>query len=172
MNACCSRQFTSVSPLSLQCRAEAKSYDKFLSELHEPTAEARVLTFAVEDCKAAHIILFDPCRNISVAAIWSSKCGAGDRPPKTVHVPARRFRRISVPILNHTILLNKIIDFIGAPKGNRTPVFAVKGRRPRPLDDGRSASRQAAREEASIDGVTRERKVTTGSKCNDDHRRV
>ena len=25
----------------------------------------------------------------------------------------------------------------GAPKGNRTPVFAVKGRRPRPLDDGR-----------------------------------
>jgi integrase/recombinase XerD len=25
----------------------------------------------------------------------------------------------------------------GAPKGIRTPVFAVKGRRPRPLDDGR-----------------------------------
>ena len=25
----------------------------------------------------------------------------------------------------------------GAPKGNRTPVFAVKGRRPGPLDDGR-----------------------------------
>ncbi len=24
----------------------------------------------------------------------------------------------------------------GAPKGNRTPVFAVRGRRPRPLDDG------------------------------------
>src|SRR5580704_8457314 len=29
------------------------------------------------------------------------------------------------------------IIIIGAPKGNRTPVFAVKGRRPRPLDDGR-----------------------------------
>jgi hypothetical protein len=27
----------------------------------------------------------------------------------------------------------------GAPKGNRTPVFAVKGRRPRPLDDGRGS---------------------------------
>ena len=26
---------------------------------------------------------------------------------------------------------------VGAPKGIRTPVFAVKGRRPRPLDDGR-----------------------------------
>ena len=29
---------------------------------------------------------------------------------------------------------------IGAPKGNRTPVFAVKGRRPGPLDDGRGAA--------------------------------
>jgi hypothetical protein len=28
------------------------------------------------------------------------------------------------------------VDFVGAPKGNRTPVFAVRGRRPRPLDDG------------------------------------
>jgi hypothetical protein len=28
----------------------------------------------------------------------------------------------------------------GAPKGNRTPVFAVKGRRPGPLDDGRGNS--------------------------------
>ncbi len=27
---------------------------------------------------------------------------------------------------------------LGAPKGNRTPVFAVKGRRPGPLDDGRN----------------------------------
>ena len=35
--------------------------------------------------------------------------------------------------------LNDINDLKGngAPKGNRTPVFAVKGRRPRPLDDGR-----------------------------------
>jgi hypothetical protein len=31
----------------------------------------------------------------------------------------------------------QVIDYIGAPKGTRTPVFAVKGRRPRPLDDGR-----------------------------------
>ena len=30
-----------------------------------------------------------------------------------------------------------VIDFIGAPNGNRTRVFAVKGRRPGPLDDGR-----------------------------------
>ena len=29
-----------------------------------------------------------------------------------------------------------MIDLIGAPKGNRTPVFAVRGRRPGPLDDG------------------------------------
>src|SRR5580692_923959 len=29
------------------------------------------------------------------------------------------------------------IDLIGAPNGNRTRVFAVKGRRPGPLDDGR-----------------------------------
>jgi hypothetical protein len=40
---------------------------------------------------------------------------------------------------------NKIaqfFDLIGAPKGNRTPVFAVKGRRPRPLDDGRGRWRR------------------------------
>jgi hypothetical protein len=32
----------------------------------------------------------------------------------------------------------------GAPKGIRTPVFAVKGRRPRPLDDGRKVSPTAS----------------------------
>ena len=41
-------------------------------------------------------------------------------------------------------ILSYIIDFIGAPKGNRTPVFAVKGRRPRPLDDGRTMSPTAS----------------------------
>ena len=30
-----------------------------------------------------------------------------------------------------------MVDFAGAPYGNRTRVFAVKGRRPGPLDDGR-----------------------------------
>ena len=41
----------------------------------------------------------------------------------------------------------QVFDFIGAPKGNRTPVFAVKGRRPRPLDDGRCfRGRLASRE--------------------------
>jgi hypothetical protein len=39
------------------------------------------------------------------------------------------------------------VDFVGAPKGNRTPVFAVRGRRPRPLDDG-SKGRFAMREHA------------------------
>ena len=38
-------------------------------------------------------------------------------------------------------------DFVGAPKGNRTPVFAVRGRRPRPLDDG---SRLTARPSAPL----------------------
>jgi hypothetical protein len=28
------------------------------------------------------------------------------------------------------------LEFNGSPKGNRTPVFAVRGRYPRPLDDG------------------------------------
>ena len=37
----------------------------------------------------------------------------------------------------------------GAPKGNRTPVFAVKGRRPGPLDDGRG--RRGRRIGASTD---------------------
>jgi hypothetical protein len=32
---------------------------------------------------------------------------------------------------------------LGAPKGNRTPVFAVRGRRPRPLDDGSDRDRIA-----------------------------
>ena len=45
------------------------------------------------------------------------------------------------PSLVHDLRRSKetgyITDLIGAPKGNRTPVFAVKGRRPRPLDDGR-----------------------------------
>ena len=35
------------------------------------------------------------------------------------------------------------VDFVGAPKGNRTPVFAVRGRRPRPLDDGSDRGRSA-----------------------------
>jgi hypothetical protein len=30
----------------------------------------------------------------------------------------------------------QVTDFIGVPKGSRTPVTAVKGRCPRPLDDG------------------------------------
>ena len=34
---------------------------------------------------------------------------------------------------------NYLIDLIGAPSGARTRVFAVKGRRPGPLDDGRNA---------------------------------
>ena len=43
---------------------------------------------------------------------------------------------------------------IGAPKGNRTPVFAVRGRRPGPLDDG-SGMRPKAR---SISAASCERK--------------
>src|SRR4051812_29970337 len=42
-----------------------------------------------------------------------------------------------------TALYRRILDMRwtkraknGAPKGNRTPVFAVRGRRPGPLDDG------------------------------------
>jgi hypothetical protein len=27
-------------------------------------------------------------------------------------------------------------SYLGGPKGTRTPVFGVRGRRPRPLDDG------------------------------------
>src|SRR3984957_17616300 len=34
-------------------------------------------------------------------------------------------------------LQRRRIDLFGAPNGNRTRVFAVKGRRPGPLDDGR-----------------------------------
>ena len=33
-------------------------------------------------------------------------------------------------------------DFTGTPKGTRTPVFAVRGRRPRPLDDGSNQGRR------------------------------
>ncbi len=41
----------------------------------------------------------------------------------------------------------------GAPKGNRTPVFAVKGRRPGPLDDGRGlAATQGRRARGHIEG--------------------
>ena len=35
---------------------------------------------------------------------------------------------------------NGLTDFIGVPKGIRTPVTAVKGRCPGPLDDGDGAS--------------------------------
>jgi hypothetical protein len=38
----------------------------------------------------------------------------------------------------------------GAPKGNRTPVFAVKGRRPGPLDDGRWPAFRLGRNAAAI----------------------
>ena len=36
------------------------------------------------------------------------------------------------------VSLNRLtlLKFYGSPKGNRTPVFAVRGRYPRPLDDG------------------------------------
>ena len=47
--------------------------------------------------------------------------------------------------------LAQVFDFIGAPKGNRTPVFAVKGRRPGPLDDGRASAR-GRRNEACYKG--------------------
>ena len=33
-------------------------------------------------------------------------------------------------------LLRQLLDISGGPKGSRTPVFGVRGRRPRPLDDG------------------------------------
>ena len=38
-----------------------------------------------------------------------------------------------------------MLEKIGAPKGTRTPVFAVRGRRPRPLDEGSGRSAIAYR---------------------------
>ena len=35
---------------------------------------------------------------------------------------------------------SQVIDFIGDPYGTRTRVFAVRGRRPRPLDEGAGGS--------------------------------
>lgn len=41
-------------------------------------------------------------------------------------------------------------SYNGAPNGNRTRVFAVKGRRPRPLDDGRGPRRPSGAKRAQI----------------------
>jgi hypothetical protein len=35
-------------------------------------------------------------------------------------------------------LSHQLLEIPGGPKGTRTPVFGVRGRRPRPLDDGTS----------------------------------
>jgi hypothetical protein len=52
------------------------------------------------------------------------------------------------PLNSPTDLTNEaaksLILLTGAPYGNRTRVSAVKGRRPRPLDEGRVAARERA----------------------------
>ena len=53
-----------------------------------------------------------------------------------------------------------IIEIDGAPYGNRTRVFAVRGRRPGPLDEG---SVKRAAERASISAARSERKPTTAA---------
>src|SRR5882762_6466610 len=49
---------------------------------------------------------------------------------------ARPFRMDSVWRLALDLTLGQVTDYIGVPKGIRTPVTAVKGRCPGPLDDG------------------------------------
>ena len=53
-----------------------------------------------------------------------------------VAVRMRLFRLFAACLQSGDLIFSQMTDFIGAPKGIRTPVFAVKGRRPRPLDDG------------------------------------
>ena len=69
---------------------------------------------------------------LSVACWWPSNCcswieyGQRQSVLETGHFRDTRCRRIS-----------QVIEMTGAPYGNRTRVSAVKGRRPRPLDEGR-----------------------------------
>jgi hypothetical protein len=49
----------------------------------------------------------------------------------------RLFRLVSVQANKKVKNDSQTSEIIGAPNGNRTRVFAVKGRRPGPLDDGR-----------------------------------
>ncbi len=77
---------------------------------------------------------------------WGRKaCSCARSPP----LQARKRRVLACPVLYRS----------GAPDGNRTRVSAVKGRCPRPLDDGRNSG------EATYRGVWRVRQVTRASAC-------
>ena len=58
---------------------------------------------------------------------------------------------------------------LGAPKGTRTPVFAVRGRRPRPLDDGSHGGRNT-RSPSYIAGDKSGKSAT--SRTDSRHRRL
>jgi hypothetical protein len=84
------------------------------------------------------------CRaDINASALVGSRIQSGSSPGANTpdygksRVHGRVFRIFSVRLGNGRREHIEPIDLIGTPKGNRTPVSAVKGRCPGPLDDGR-----------------------------------
>jgi hypothetical protein len=67
-----------------------------------------------------------------------------------LHRPIRvKLKRVYWAYVGHeqafsVVTYQQTFEIIGAPKGTRTPVFAVRGRRPRPLDDGSDRCRSAS----------------------------
>ena len=61
------------------------------------------------------------------------------RAPKFMAGRVRLFRIFPYAEARDTQMRSQLFVMIGAPKGTRTPVFAVRGRRPGPLDDGSEA---------------------------------
>ena len=61
-------------------------------------------------------------------------------------IPLVLCRTFAVRARNLEYFITLVIDFIGAPNGNRTRVSALRGPRPRPLDDGsrRTSARAGA----------------------------
>ena len=96
-----------------------------LSQLREPMVAAGRMTAAEIDEVMA---LCDDQRLSTLAPIVMAAWGRRDH--------ATGVSRQS----NH-----QAIDFTGTPNGTRTRVSAVKGRRPRPLDDGRATKRLIVR---------------------------
>jgi hypothetical protein len=68
---------------------------------------------------------------------------------------ARKRRVLALPVLYRS----------GAPYGNRTRVSAVKGRRPRPLDEGRRSSRSPLETIAPGAGHSARRHIEAFSRC-------
>ncbi len=118
------------------------------------SGRSRASSASQPNSTAPALALFAALATRGARSRWKSSTGLlADRLEKRLTKPGR-LEEVLCSLLTrggqaerraaHAAAEAKLNGFIGAPKGIRTPVFAVKGRRPRPLDDGREASPTAS----------------------------